>query len=102
MSHFIRKPVYAIDKNNKGTDQPAHPRSLIGAFVVRCLDSIIPLVSKPLPRFCGCAGWFESYLVRKPKDRFSHDEAHILLVHKHKCFKCQSVKDIPIKSGPVE
>ena len=25
--------------NNKGTDQPAHPHSLISAFVVRCLDS---------------------------------------------------------------
>ena len=33
---------YAI---NKGTEQPAHPRSLISAFVVRRLDSIIPLVS---------------------------------------------------------
>ena len=31
--------------NNKGADQPAHPRSLISTFVVRCLDSIIPLVS---------------------------------------------------------
>ena len=31
--------------NNKGADQPAHPRSLINTFVVRCLDSIIPLVS---------------------------------------------------------
>ena len=31
--------------NNKGADQPAHPRSLICAFVVRYLDSIIPLVS---------------------------------------------------------
>ena len=31
--------------NNKGADQPAHPRSLISAFVVRCLDSIIFLVS---------------------------------------------------------
>ena len=31
--------------NNKGADQPAHPRSLISAFVVRCLDSIIHLVS---------------------------------------------------------
>ena len=30
--------------NNKGADQPAHPRSLISAFVVRCLVSIIPLV----------------------------------------------------------
>ena len=31
--------------NNKGADQPAHPRSLISTFVVRYLDSIIPLVS---------------------------------------------------------
>ena len=26
---------------NKGTDQPAHPRSLISAFVIRLLESII-------------------------------------------------------------
>ena len=31
--------------NKKGTDQPAHPRSVISAFVVRCLDSIISLDS---------------------------------------------------------
>ena len=31
--------------NNKGADQPAHPRSLISAFVVRCLDSMITLDS---------------------------------------------------------
>ena len=31
--------------NNKGADQPAHPHSLISAFVVRWIDSIIPLVS---------------------------------------------------------
>ena len=31
--------------NNKGADQPAHLRSLISAFVVRCLDSIISLDS---------------------------------------------------------
>ena len=30
---------------NKGADQLAYPRSLISTFVVRCLDSIIPLVS---------------------------------------------------------
>ena len=28
--------------DNKGADQPAHPRDLISSFVVRCLDSIIP------------------------------------------------------------
>ena len=31
--------------NNKGADQPAHPRSLISGLVVRCLDSIISLDS---------------------------------------------------------
>ena len=33
-----RKPVFA---NNTGADQPAHPRSLISAFVIRFLKSII-------------------------------------------------------------
>ena len=32
-------------ENNNGADQPAHPRSLISAFVPRCLDSIIPLLA---------------------------------------------------------
>ena len=31
--------------NDKGADEPAHPLSLISAFVVRCLDSIISLDS---------------------------------------------------------
>ena len=31
--------------NNRGADQPAHPRSLISAFVVRCIGSIISLNS---------------------------------------------------------
>ena len=31
--------------NNKGAEQPAHPRSLISVFIVRCLDSIISLDS---------------------------------------------------------
>ena len=26
--------------NNKGADQPAHPRSLISTFVVRCIDGM--------------------------------------------------------------
>ena len=31
--------------NNKGAGQPAHPRSLISAFVVRCLDSVICILA---------------------------------------------------------
>ena len=31
--------------NNKGADQPVHPRSLISTFVVRCLDSVICILA---------------------------------------------------------
>ena len=44
MSHVMRKPVLAY-ANNNGEDQPEHPRSLISAIVVRCLDSAIPLLA---------------------------------------------------------
>ena len=47
--------------NNKGADQPAHPRSLISAFVVR--SSFCNQNFKPHASFCGCAGRFESDLV---------------------------------------
>ena len=40
----MRKSVLPY-ANNKGADQPAHPRSLISAFVVRCLDNIILAIS---------------------------------------------------------
>ena len=58
--------------------------SLISTFVVHCLDSIIPLVSKSklsslyLASVARNAGWFESYLVKNPKDSFSRDEAQII------------------------
>ena len=44
--------------NNKGADQPAHPRSLISAFIVRCLDSVMSLSFciqnfKPHASFCS-------------------------------------------------
>ena len=42
----MRKPVLPY-ANKKGADQPVHPRSLMSTFVVRCIDSIISLVSIP-------------------------------------------------------
>ena len=39
------KTCLMSNADNKGADQPAHPRSLISAFVVRCLYSIISLDS---------------------------------------------------------
>ena len=66
--------------NNKGADQPAHPRSLISAFAFHCLDSVMTLVSVTkilclmLASVAEQAGssltWSET-----PEDTFSHDEA---------------------------
>ena len=69
-------------ENNIGADQPAHLRSLISAFVVRCLDSIIPLVS-----IHKIMSWLASVAEQAglsltwsdPKDRFSRDEAEVFL-----------------------
>ena len=36
-----RKPVFGGFANNTGTDQPAHPHSLINAFVICVLECII-------------------------------------------------------------
>ena len=46
---------------------------------VRCLDSIIPLVSiyETIAIVSVAAGQFESYQVANPEDRFSRDEAHL-------------------------
>ena len=68
--------------NNKDSDQPAHLRSLISIFVVRCLDNIIPWVSISKISSLHLASVavhasFESYLVENHKGRFSCDEAHV-------------------------
>ena len=68
--------------NNKGADQPAHARSLISAFDVRCQDRMIPLVYiSEISRF-----WLVSVAEQvslsltwseTPENTFSHDEAHV-------------------------
>ena len=67
---------------------PAHPRSLISAFVVRCLDSVMSLVSvtkisslmlASVAAQAGlCLAWSET-----PEHTFSHGEAHIYFMHLH-------------------
>ena len=68
--------------NNTGTDQPAHPRSLISAFVISFLESIIYKlatgeISYFLASLCSRGDWFETSFVQHPEDRLSHDKAHI-------------------------
>ena len=41
MGLAVRKSVFGGFANNTGADQPAHPGSLISAFVIRILESSI-------------------------------------------------------------
>ena len=71
--------------NNKGADQPAHPRSLISACIVSYLDSVMSLVSvtkisslmlySVAKQASLSLTWSET-----PGDTFSHDEAHYITV----------------------
>ena len=69
--------------NNKGTDQPAHLRSLISTFVVRCLDSMIHIlalckVSRFLIISVALMAGLNLTWSKIPEDTFSRDMAHII------------------------
>ena len=82
--------------NNKGADQPAHPRSLISAFVIRCQDRTIPLVSiSKISRFylvsvaeqiSLCLAWSET-----PEDTFSHGVAQMKRPRWRRCSVIRTV-----------
>ena len=57
--------------NNTGADQPAHPRRLISAFLIRVLESTI---SKLATREISV---FQSGFVGNPENRFCRHKAHI-------------------------
>ena len=68
--------------NKKGADQPALPRSLISAFIVRCLDSVMSLVSVIKISSLMLASVAEHASLsltwsETPEDTFSHDEAQL-------------------------
>ena len=70
--------------NNTGTDQPAHLRSLISAFVIHFLESnIYTLATSTISIFYLVSVAEETglnlALYETPEDRFSHDKAHIII-----------------------
>ena len=71
--------------NNKGADQPAHPRSLINTFVVHCLDSMICIlaISKVsrlyLVSIAEHAGLSLTWS-QISEDAFSRDVAHMMFL----------------------
>ena len=76
--------------NNKGADQPAHLRSVISAFVVRCLDSVMSLISVIKRSSLMLASVVEQASLsltwsETPEDTFSHDGAQLFcLVRENK------------------
>ena len=70
--------------NNTGADQPAHPRSLISAFVIRFLENnICTLATGAILIFCLVSVAEEAglnlALSETPEDRFSRDSVHMIL-----------------------
>ena len=71
MSHVVRKPVLPY-ANSKGADQPAHPCSLISAFVVRCWIYNTPLLAiSKISRLCLASVAEQACLSLRPKKSMS-------------------------------
>ena len=73
--------------NNKGADQPAHPRSLISVFVLRCLDSIsldsTAEISRLLLASVAAQAGLCLALSETPEDTFSRGADQLLLLKCH-------------------
>ena len=85
MSLVMRKPAFCIWEN-KDTDQLRGNCEADQRLCFRYKDSTFfyPSTSyirnfKLLAIFCGSIAWFVSDLVKNPEDRFSHNEAPIIL-----------------------
>ena len=80
------KTVLMSYANNKGADQPAHPRSLISTFVVCCLDGVMSLVSVTKISSLMLASVAEQASLsltwsETPEDTFSYEAAHVILLY---------------------
>ena len=77
-----RENLFTPYVNNKGSDQTVHPHSLISNFVVRCFDSITPIVPKTKVSNLSLVSVAEQIGLSltwssTTEDRFSRDEAQI-------------------------
>ena len=84
VSLVMRKPVSAMQmRTKKAQISLRHPRSLISVFVVRCLDSIMPIVAisktsrLQLASVAEQAGLSLTWS-QTPEDRFSRVEAEVV------------------------
>ena len=93
--------------NNKGADQPAHPRSLISTFVVPYLDSMICILAlSKVSRFylasvAEQAGLNLTWL-KIPEDTFSRDVSHMSSVMRKHAMPCNAAYCPPNTYCPCE
>ena len=102
----MRKPAFCICENkdadqlcsNRKADQLRSNREADQRLCFRYTDSTIPQLPKlrhfkTLAIFCRCTAWFVWDLVETPEDRFSHNEAHLLVtrINLESPFKTQTI-----------
>ena len=72
MSNHSEHDLTLMHANNKGPDQPAHPHSLISAFVIPYLESVVlKLAPCNISLFWLVALADQTYLLGNIEDRFS-------------------------------
>ena len=82
----MRKPVFAICEQQRRRSAHASAQSdqHLCCSLPRWynISSFYILNFKRLASFCSCTGWFVSYLVANPEDRFSRERANFILGNK--------------------
>ena len=96
----MRKPAFCICEN-KDADQLRSNREADQRLCFRYTYSAIPLLPKPLAIICGCTARFVSDLVGNPEDRFSHNEAHFIMIIQAPVGTL-SGSTIPVKTGGTD
>ena len=92
----MRKPAFCKCENNDA-DQLRGNREADQRLCFRYIDSTMPLLSKSeilkfLVNFCGSTARFVSALVGNPEDRFSHNEAHIIIIRRNNTTKSRAIR----------
>ena len=84
-AHSNHKTSQCVSTHYHGYIKIKLPRA-ISHYVVLYMSRVVRkpafCIFKPLAIFCGCTARFVSDLVENPEDRFSQNEAHIIIKHK--------------------
>ena len=91
--------------NNKGPDQPAHPRRLISTLVIPILESLISKLATCeisiflLVSVAGETGLILALIVGNPEDRFCRVKAHMVSKGKYRDKKLQKDLILPVQQA---